>query len=76
MEIDDKVNEKSDQDLVEDQKAVNVAKADEPIVRNQSELVQMLTNYWLKVYNNALLRKIISRALYIAMVIFIFLFIF
>jgi hypothetical protein len=42
----------------------------------QSELVQMLLLYWLKIYNNILLRKIIRKALYITLVISIVCFIF
>jgi hypothetical protein len=75
MEIDGKVNEKTDQDPVNDQKTINVSKTEVPDTGNQSELVQMILETWFKVYNNTILRKVISKVLFIALVAFVVLFI-
>lgn len=75
MEIDGKVNEKPDLDPVDDQKTIIETKAELSVVRNRSELVQMLLEFWLKVYKNTVLRKIISKVLVIGLIAFIVLFI-
>jgi hypothetical protein len=60
MEIDGKINEKPD---------------DEP-VSEQSELVQIISEYWKKICTNLIIRKIIRKTLFISLIIFIILFIF
>jgi hypothetical protein len=75
METDDKVNEKADQDLVNDQQSLKAEQPVQAVVRNQSELVQMLSEFWLKIYYNTVLRKTIRKILLIAMVSAIALFI-
>jgi hypothetical protein len=52
MEIDGTINEKPEQETVKD----------------QSELVQMLSQYWQKIYTNARLRKILWKILYITLI--------
>jgi hypothetical protein len=45
-------------------------------VNEQSELVQMLFQYWQKIYTNSLLRRIIRKGLYISLIISVILFFF
>jgi lipoprotein-anchoring transpeptidase ErfK/SrfK len=60
MEIDDKISEKPEMDKVNE----------------QSELAQLLSHYFDKIYNQILLRKIVRKILFVILIISILLFIF
>jgi lipoprotein-anchoring transpeptidase ErfK/SrfK len=65
-----------DNEPVNDQNEPVQEQSDKETLKKQSELVQMLLEYWLKIYTSRKIRKTILNVLFIALTILIVLFIF